>query len=469
MDTFSKNYWGLYLDFLDDFKGLIYKGYPIAYLCHYRSLIRGNKRLMANLESDAFTKKLKSKGQQPTDVQATFNTFKANIQKKQTKRKGGKVVLHDVYDLLRFPDKTLHKHFNKSTTLILEEKGRKKRKESFPRAKGFTYQSFSLYRVDAADAIKKVKRKARDIIASHPEHPMYIHKEFQKRFMLQIEKIINRINESIQLFQRMSVSVIIVPSTHYPESRTLVMMAAKYGIPTVCMQHGIISGEFGYLPKIADIDAVYGPFEKDWFKAKGVKATGMEIIGHPRFDLINKPPSASRTKLTKKLGLDSSKRNVLLIVRGQKKYKEWDQFLKKLTVKQKVNIILKDFPNHRKHSLLKSHSYIHSSIGHKLYDLIHMSDVVVTYFSTVALEAMLAGKTVFILDSPFGGYSGYFSKMGKLSQEDPKKLATLFSDYIQANKMKIYADRTVKEFVSYAYPTKQSSSKRLMNLLKRWL
>ncbi|SFJ77736.1 CDP-glycerol glycerophosphotransferase, TagB/SpsB family [Halobacillus dabanensis] len=468
MDTFSKNYWGLYLDFLDEFKGLIYQGYSIAYLCHYRSLISGNKKLMGKFESAAFTKKLKNRVEKPTAVQAKFNNYKATIKKKQQKRKGGKVVLHDVYDLLRFPEETLQNHFNKSRTLILEEKGRKKRKESFPRAKGFKYQYFTQYSVDVAEAIKKVKRKAREMIASHPGHPMYTNPIFQKRFMLQIVKIMNRINESIRLFKRVNVSVIVVPSTHYPESRTLVMVAAKYGIPTVCMQHGIISGEFGYLPKIADIDAVYGQFERDWFKAKGA-TTGTEIIGHPRFDLINKQPTVSRANLTKKLGLNSSKKNVLLIVRGQKKYKEWDQFLKKLTVKQKVNIVLKDFPNHSNHPLIKNHSYVHNSAGYKLYDLIHMSDVVVTYFSTVALEAMLAGKTVFILDSPFGGYSGYFSRMNKLQQEDPGKLATIFSDYIRANKNKTFADRTVKEFVFYNYQPKQSSSKRLMNLLKRWL
>ncbi|MEC3885219.1 CDP-glycerol glycerophosphotransferase family protein [Halobacillus sp. HZG1] len=469
MDTYSKNYWGLYLDFLDDFKELIYQGYPIAYLSHYRSLIIGNKRLMRDLQSPEFTRTIKNKIQTTAAVQQKFNTFRTSVRKKQRVRKGGMIVLHDVYDLLRFPEKTLKNHFPPSKTLILEEKGMKKKKESFPRASGFKYKCFTDYQVDISTAVKKVKRKAREIIASHPGHPMYTHKTFQTRWMLQIVKIMNRINESMQLFKRVHVSAIVVPSTHYPESRTLVIVASKYGIPTVSMQHGIISGESGFIPKIADIDAVYGPFETEWFRARGVAAEEIMEVGHPRFDEITRVPKVSRASMMKKLRLHPSRKNVLLIVRSQNKYKEWDQFLKKLTVKQKLNIILKDFPNRSNHPLIKNHSYVHSSVGYELYDLIAMADVVVTYFSTVALEAMLAGKTVFILDRPFAGYSGYYTKMGDLAQKDPGKLAGIFSEYIRADKMKSYAEQKVKDFVAYAYAAKRSSGERLMNLLKRWV
>lgn len=467
MDTFTENYWGLYLDFLDDFGNLIYKGYRLAYLCHYRSLIRENEDLMASLETKAFTKKLKNRVESPLEVQSRFNSFKAPYQKTWRRGKGGKVVLHDVHDLLRFPGETLSNHFDKKNTLVIEEKGMKEREESFPHVKGFDYQYFKDYEEKAEEAITLTKRKAKEMIQSFPGHHMYADETFQKRFLLQLVKIINRINESINLFKRVNVSAIVVPSTHYPESRTLVVVAANNGIPTVCMQHGIISGEIGYLPKLADIDAVYGQYEVDWYKNRGAKDKGTEIIGHPRFDLIRNPPTVGREKLMKQLGLTLNKKNVLLVVRGHAQYKEWDQFLKKITVKQQVNLILKDFPNHKIHPLTKSNPYVHRSKGCKLYDLIHMSDVVVTYYSTVALEAMLAGKPVFILDRPFGGYSGYFGKMGDLSQEDPGKLASLFSDYIKGGKMSMYANRKIEEFLSYAYNSKEKSGKRLIELLKR--
>ncbi|MBN9654813.1 hypothetical protein J0K78_11100 [Halobacillus sp. GSS1] len=469
MDLFTKNYWGVYLDFLDDFSDLVYKGYPIAYLCHYRSLIRENEGLMGKLETAAFTKALKNKRVELTSIQTRFNAFKSEHQKTWRRGKGGKIVFHDVHDLLRVPEETFLRYFDKKKTLIIEEKGMKEREESFSRVKGFDYQYFSEYSEDASEAIKLMKKKAKQILHSFPGHPMYSDETFKERFLIQVMKIVNRINESILLLKKVNISAIVVASTHYPESRTLVMVAAKNGIPTVCLQHGIISGEIGYLPKVADIDAVYGQFEMDWYKERGAKEKGAEIIGHPRFDLISKPPTISREELENQLGLDASKKNVLLIVRGHANYTSWDQFLKKITVKQNLNIVLKDFPNHKVHPLTKSQKNLFRSPGRKLHDLIHMSDVVVTYFSTVALEAMIAGKVVFILDQPFGGYSGYFSKMGDLVQEDPGKLASIFSDYFLDNKVKVYAEQMVKSFLSTAYHTHKNSGERLSTLLKQLL
>lgn len=147
--------------------------------------------------------------------------------------------------------------------------------------------------------------------------------------------------------------------------------------------------------------------------------------------------------------------------------KEWKEFLDHLSVKNEVNVIVKDFKYKKNHPLFHTKSFVFSSGGCDLYELLHLSDIVVSYSSTVALEAMLAKKPVFILNEPFVGYTGYFEKMSNLVQNDPKKLAGLLSSFLKDKQVIEYTNKTVSEFLANAYSTKSPSGQRLANLIKR--
>ncbi|QAS52156.1 hypothetical protein [Halobacillus litoralis] len=508
MNTFEQNYWSLYLDFLEDFKDLNYKGYSIAYLCHYRSLLNKDLKAAEGMAHPAFSKNLRNNVKNTSEVQAKFSAFKALHQKPLKKNTDGKVIFHDVYKLLRFPNETFAKYFDSKSILLFQERGRakqrvsksktqpktskkkiKKNKKKNPKKRtsstmkrtrrnvkgkqvvkqvSMTPNYFDSYQINNKAAISKMKQKATGLINTFKGHPVYSDEIFRKRFFIQIAKIINRIEEAGKLFRSVPVTAVVVPSTHYPESRTLVMVAAAHGIPTICMQHGIISGEFGYLPKIADYDAVYGPFEVDWYRKNGISKKAMEIIGHPRFDMIHSAPKLNKEKLAQKLGAHPKKRNVLVIVRGNNQLKSWKKFLAKLRSNKNLNIIVKDFPNSKPHKLSKTHSSILSAHGCQLYDLIQFADVVVSYSSTVGLEAILAKKPVFILNEPFPGYSGYYTSLGKLVQKDPGVLAELVLDFFKSDQMKNYTYSKMNKFLAQSYSTKQSSGRRLADLIQRF-
>lgn len=93
MNTYEKNYWSVYLDFLDDFKELVYKGYPIAYLCHYGSLVRDNPLLNEKLNSPKYTELLRNKVNNSSEVQVHFNEMKFSLQKPKRKMKDRKSVV----------------------------------------------------------------------------------------------------------------------------------------------------------------------------------------------------------------------------------------------------------------------------------------------------------------------------------------------------------------------------------------
>ncbi|WP_209124811.1 hypothetical protein [Alkalihalobacillus sp. BA299] len=139
-------------------------------------------------------------------------------------------------------------------------------------------------------AIIQLQSKAIDLFHSYKNHHFYKNETFQRLFLDTIFEIVMCIEHAIKFLNHVSASCIVVPSTAYSFSRILVLAAAEKGIPSICMQHGIIANEFGHLPKMATINAVYGEFEVDWYQQCGVQKEFLEIIGHPRFDQAFQPP-----------------------------------------------------------------------------------------------------------------------------------------------------------------------------------
>ncbi|WP_101845762.1 hypothetical protein [Halobacillus sp. Marseille-P3879] len=471
MNTYERNYWSLYLDFLDRFEELKYKGISLPYLCHYRSLIK-YAPLMKRLDQDAFTLLLKNKVESNADVQARFNRFiKKHTNKNKSKNNKGKIVIHDVYNLIRFPTPVLMKYFSPSSTMIIKDR------KNPPKEKGYVrkekdgnipvhyFDEFTNDSSSVSAAVKVIQSQAKKIFKSLPNHPLYSDPKFRKVFLMQLKKIIHRVEQANKLFRSETVSCIVVASTHYPESRTLSIVAAKKGIPTVCMQHGIISSEFGYLPKIATVDAVYGTFEKVWYKQKGIEDSAVEVIGHPRFDQIflNKP--IGHGEFVRQLGLEPAKKTVLVVVRGNKDLPRWRKLVEALAKDEKFNILIKDFPSSQPHQLTIDVPQALPSQNLHLYDLLHHVDAVVVYSSTVGLEAMLAGKPVFILNEEFPGYTGYYYGLSGLTHNNPVKLAEIVQRYFNEDTMKTYEKKIREKFLSSAYDTQQLSGNRLMRLI----
>lgn len=472
MNITSRNYWSLYGEFLETFNGLQYKGFSIPYLCHFRSLIHDNSYIWAQLSSDGFINSLSVKVKNKKELQQKFKEYKeSHINKKKSKlfsravHGKKKVVLYNAANLLRFPKESMAKYFSTAETILLSDYRGKNKKKVTP-GDGVSTHYLSEYRVDVSSNIQILRNKADQIISGFTNHPMFNDASFKPIFFKQIEGIVNRIEEANRYFRINPVSCIVIASTHYYQSRTIAMVAAEVGIPTICMQHGIIGDEIGYMPKIADVDAVYGQFEVDWFKQLGVTDQSLEIVGHPRFDLINNKPSTTKADLEKQLGMDAGKKMILMIVRNDKQMEKWVKLLKYID-KKKYNIVVRDFRSATPHPLTTIFSDVYSSKHFPLYDLLQHSDLVVTYLSTVGLEAMLANKPVFILSSPFPTYTGYFNFYDVFVQTDPLVISKLIKQFFRSNKLKKSVDMKRKEFLSQSYPTAKLSGDRLMNLIHR--
>src|SRR5690606_38553025 len=131
---------------------------------------------------------------------------------------------------------------------------------------------------------------------------------FQRTLLKQIADIINRIEEVYNFLKKVSISCIVISNPHYI-NRILAFAAAENGIPTICMQHGIVGKS--YTPKIATIDAVYGEFERRWYMNLGIPKNALEMIAHPKFDQLLTRKKLSKSEFYKRFGLDTRKNTLL--------------------------------------------------------------------------------------------------------------------------------------------------------------
>ncbi|MFC5590286.1 hypothetical protein ACFPRA_15380 [Sporosarcina soli] len=482
MQTKVKNYWSLYLDFLHDFKDLKYSGFSLPYLCHFTGLIRNNDEIYHKLNDKEFTKQLINQVNDQKEIQEAFDQFKHSHTKQPLVKNNEAKVLLNFDTILRFPKETFIECFDPAKTLIIMAGDKNWKRTKKPSAHLTTtprnpdHQKevshiptdyLSNYPIATPEAVMQVKNKALDIFNVHTEHHLYKNINFQNIFLAKITEIIHRIEQTKCFLQNVSISCIVVSNTHSFISRILTLVAAERGIPTICMQHGIIGSEFGYIPKVATIDAVYGDFEIDWYKKLGVSEESLEVIGHPRFDQAFANPKIDRSIFNKQLGLDATKKNLMIVVRGNRGIGKWRVLIETISKKANLNILVKDYPNINHHVLTKEFPFVYSTKDIDLYDILPNIDAVVSYPSTVGLEAMLANKPVFILNKEFPGYTGYFNSLDELVQNDPQKLGDLVVNYFDDPNWNSYVESKKVEFLKYAYPDFSNSGERLKKLIKR--
>ncbi|MBN9654809.1 hypothetical protein J0K78_11080 [Halobacillus sp. GSS1] len=473
MDTFERNFWSLYKEFLEVFKDVKFRGISIPYLCHFRSLFTNHVELKKNLSSDSFINHLSYQVNDKKSFQKLFTEFKAShTNRKVPRNKDGKLALYNAANLLRFPSEIVIKYFKPEETFVIRDvRGKNTQKTNgIPKtAEGLPAYYLIDYDESIDDKVDAILKQVATIMKKYKTHPLFGHVTFKDAFNNQVERIVHRIVESYNMISQLPISCIVFSSTHYYQSRTLAIVAAKHNIPTICMQHGIIGSENGYMPKVADVDAVYGQFEVDWFMGLGVSKESVRIVGHPRFDLINQSAKVTRQKVHEDLGIDGRKRTILLIVRGNAYMKYWRRLLKALEQWGPCNVIIKDQPPRTPHPLTDNFPFAVSSKNYHLYTLLPNVDAVVAYLSTVGLEAMIAGKPVFLMSTPAPTYSGYYDTLGQMIQDDPEGLAHIVHRYFNDQKFKKKVDSKSKKFLSYAYPNGETSGKKLTTLIQEMI
>jgi hypothetical protein len=179
----------------------------------------------------------------------------------------------------------------------------------------------------------------------------------------------------------------------------------RFPVEVVKVVSGFFQGLPGYV-KGLDI-AVLSPAAKEWFARDGIPPEHLFVIGQPRFDLVQKQKFDPR-RLRAELGVPENKGIIVLATQPMVESFLW-------TENERVKFIdvvtggMKEFPEKR--LVIKLHPDENIDIYRGIlrgsgddktivcrdtdtYELLHACDLLITFYSTVALEAMLFDRPV---------------------------------------------------------------------------
>ncbi|HIH01331.1 TPA: hypothetical protein HA259_04530 [Thermoplasmata archaeon] len=188
-------------------------------------------------------------------------------------------------------------------------------------------------------------------------------------------------------------------------------------VPIVVVQDGLrtndLTGNY-VMPKVGDVHAAWGEYYKKWHVDRGKQPECQVITGFPRHDKLVKLPPVDREAICRRFGLDP-KRKVALIAT------EWFQgSTTRYTAEMDedyVRLALRSLKPHKDLQIVaKLHPYFQDKCGRivseiaeqegvnlviakdSLWELIQLSSFVIVYLSTVAVEALIIGKPVIMVN-----------------------------------------------------------------------
>ncbi|MEW6622412.1 MAG: CDP-glycerol glycerophosphotransferase family protein [Bacillota bacterium] len=459
------HYWLLYLDFINTFQDLTFKEIPLPLLFNFYQYI--DEGLKKEMLKPGFKDYLNTQELTEEQIQPHFETV-LNPLKKPLKAKpvNGKVLLN--FDYLRFSPDNYSDYFIPKQTVIF---ARFKKREHM----GIPVHCIKDYKINVTGLTQDVLEKANTIFSLCNAHPLFENQNFRNKFINDIPAIIETTAAVYRYLDEIPISCIIVGTTEEIICRSLTIIASLKGIPSICLQHGILMGEEAFLPVFSTKMAVYGGYEKEWYLSKGVAADRVVVTGHPRFDDIFNQPHMSKADFQKKYGLNAQKKWIL-IAADPHNVPVWNRLVQLLARESSIEIIIKPHPweiktnkNWYYEKLSARYDSVKLILSREvnLYDILPNVDAVIVSLSTVALEAMLFEKPLIIYKQE--NYKDrdydYYDKMDKFVQYDPIKIVGVIMQLLIDKNFQREAENKQKEFLAYAYPVKKSG-KRLLELME---
>ncbi|MBW2989890.1 CDP-glycerol glycerophosphotransferase family protein [Candidatus Woesearchaeota archaeon] len=273
-------------------------------------------------------------------------------------------------------------------------------------------------------------------------------------------------------------------------SRALFHICKKEGIRTVAIQHGNLEGTIrcvhekdeiseDALPDkcpIPDKTVVWGDFHKDFLLKNHYPSDKVEVLGCQRYDVLaDAGRMYSKKESCKKLGIDPDRRIIALFTNSN--FDEENKALLKATfdaVKKipNVQLAVKPHPkeNYRIHYQMKENTRSDAIIIRDIdsFELLHIADIVMIYWSTVGLEAMILDKPVIVINlmgqPDKVPYAKQGAAIGVYKEEDlAGSIKSILSDEEIQKKLKKNRDKLAYE---YCYKKDGLASRRIAHLIE---
>jgi len=261
-------------------------------------------------------------------------------------------------------------------------------------------------------------------------------------------------------------------------------MAKAKNIPTLLVQQGVAAANaVEWLFLSVDKAAIFGNYTKQLLEKLGVEAKKLVITGQPRFDhLVQNSYVDTKEKLTRDLGIPIGQRIVLFTSQPNAPAAFFSEAVRRKAIETIYRLAaeLKDavlvvkphpdekpeFHQHLERELKLSNVFITPKRSNTQ-ELIKACDILITFHSTTALEAILASKPVIIAN--FFGNDKIFYVESQAAveacseKEVLEKIEAALHDSKTKERLKAGRERFVTEHI---YNADGGAGQRLINLMR---
>lgn len=459
MSIYLANYWRLYSEFIQATEELKYRNIPLGLMVNFYQLI--DDELRNEMGSPAFRQKLKHPGvEEQQEIQPFFARQLSPLYQPVKSNLEGKILIN--LDYIRISEQTIREHFSGGQAMILS-RSRAAELYGIPNVCSLNYKQ------DTRPVSEELIHSASGIFAAYAGHPAFSNAFFCQTFLQRIPAIVDAIEMVFHLYEQIPVAALMVGTTEDVVSRTLAVVAGMKGIPSVCLQHGILMGEEAFMPVFTSYIGIYGQYEHDWYRRRGVAAEQIVITGHPRYDDIFTAKPAHRDEFRETYHLDPDRITLLIATGPALDEEKLRELLTALAAQPKFQLLIKPHP----WELSKKRTSLYTELA-SFYDNIHVvtdkkadtralimhSDAMVATVSTVALEGLLFGKPVFVYNFIQANREyDYYNALDRYIQREADGLTRIIIRYYSSNLEKMNYRKVKDSFLEQSYQISDSGKK----------
>ena len=290
------------------------------------------------------------------------------------------------------------------------------------------------------------------------------------------------------LFQNSKPKAVFLTYETGPIALAIINACKKNGIKTISMQHGIIAKNWKYYTvnpletqsrfgfPIPDKMLLYGNFSKNILLENHFPQDRLEVFGNPEFfNLELKKKILTQSNLRKKYGIKDNQKIILFTpIVLEKEYDEsekeldnnlriWEHLLQNFKNDPNFHIFLKPHPGENDNSYRKTLENVDCNNANIIFDnileIISISDVVITMFSSIIVDALSLGKYVLEINYPNVIDPIEFNKMGKIMQSNVENITSnvkqIFNNSKNTNSIFQDSQKIIKEI--YGIPEQNPS------------
>ncbi|KQL48730.1 hypothetical protein AN963_02720 [Brevibacillus choshinensis] len=449
MDDYMLNYYSLMIDFIEEFKTVQYKGIPLALFLNLYNLMGHENPLLTD---KSFRYQLKNQVNNPYEIQQRLDAIMDPIMSNTNKHANGKVML---YDYVLGNDTFLH-YLDPSRV--------------FACTSGDVEEKMKNYMGDTSSIWSELSAESGKLLDQMKAHPIYSEHGFKALvFDRQFPAFLHCLYYIEKFFDEVPISCLFVGTTTDAFSRILCVAAGQKGIPSICMQHGLIGIEESFMPVYSTKVGVTGNYEREWYRNRGVPEHRIAITGHPKFDWIFYEPRMPLATFQQIHGLDPRKKSILIATEPGADPMLIHDFIKTVYQLSSPELLLKPHPHEFAFQTLNMYDPLFLSFpslklvtGMNAHDVLYNCDVtLVVEQSTIGLQGLLFNKPVLFLKNVQKQHplyvADFFDEMGRFSSSDARFLAAAAVDLISPHSVFYHEYHNKRnEFVSSRYPTKAS-------------